>query len=837
MIDPADKGGNFCRRGISVGLALISLSTLMMELVLTRVFDVILTPNMAYMVITSALFSFGLSGIYVTLRPLTVDTNVPAFVARAAILFSISTLLILPALNLLPFDYFQIGDAPLLQLASFGGMYLALVIPFFLSGVIFASLFSTYSGQIGSLYAWDLTGAAVGCVILVPFLPLIGPGGLLFCASGLALFSSSLFIGRRPWSFLGMVLAGIIMVIPFVSDPAYFEFREHLSKRGVKEARELGKVEFTRWDPISKIDVIAQEVRLANGASFDLKHIAYDGGSQSSYFLAFDGDYDQLAHDIDNGEPEIILKRFSDERVLAAHYLKRHTSPNVLVIGSAGGREIKAALFYGAKHVDAIEMVSTVVRLATTSYAQYTGYVYTHPRVTARIGEGRSFLRGSRDRYDIIQIYSNHTSSSIAAGTGAMDTTYLQTAEAYQEYFEHLSDDGILQINHHVFPRMVTTAALAWRQMNRKDFQRHVAVFERVEGADTLPTLLFKMKPWRAAELNEIQAILPPSRYRLVENPVQPEQSFLSPSFYSGQFPPRIARTMGYRIVPSTDDRPYFNFIRREINYASPDAKRFMNSSIATMLNSQLKKHMVPMDIIHLIVTTIVSLFFMVTFVVLPLRYSIVGRSDWRGKYSVVLYFACLGAGFIIFELIFIQIFMKLIGYPLYTYSAVVFTLLLSAGVGSACSGILDVAPWRRWWLPFIGVLMTGFVLWIAYPYVFTVFLGSSVGVRIGVSVGMIFPLGFFLGMPFPLGILAIENQPKGAIGWAWGMNGIFTVIGGLASVLLSIFLGFKISLLVGLAMYALAFVSFSGLKQDGMPNLSRKPNGRTLAAEGKTAH
>ena len=55
-------------------------------------------------------------------------------------------------------------------------------------------------------------------------------------------------------------------------------------------------------------------------------------------------------------------------------------------------------------------------------------------------------------------MFSNHTSSSIAAGTGAMATTYLQTAEAYKEYFSHLKDDGILHINHHIYPKMVATA-------------------------------------------------------------------------------------------------------------------------------------------------------------------------------------------------------------------------------------------------------------------------------------------------------------------------------------------------------------------------------------------
>ena len=64
--------------------------------------------------------------------------------------------------------------------------------------------------------------------------------------------------------------------------------------------------------------------------------------------------------------------------------------------------------------------------------------------------------------------------------------------------------------------------------------------------------------------------------------------------------------------------------------------------------------------------------------------------------------------------------------------------------------------------------------------------------------------------MPFPLGILAIRQMPRGAVAWAWAMNGLFTVVGRVGSVLLSIYLGFNISLLVALTIYAAAFCSFA---------------------------
>jgi hypothetical protein len=57
-------------RRLSFGVLLIALSTLMLELMLTHVFDLVLAPNLAYFVVTSAVFAFGLAGIFATLRPI-----------------------------------------------------------------------------------------------------------------------------------------------------------------------------------------------------------------------------------------------------------------------------------------------------------------------------------------------------------------------------------------------------------------------------------------------------------------------------------------------------------------------------------------------------------------------------------------------------------------------------------------------------------------------------------------------------------------------------------------------------------------------------------------------
>ena len=809
---------------LAFAVCLTALVTLMLELALTRVFDVILTPNLAYMVITCAVFAFGLAGLYATLWPLSGRADIERVLAILAAAFAIATVALLPTLNWLPFDFDEIGAHRLRQAGAFGVMYLALVVPFFLSGLILTTVFSRYARQIQRLYFWDLVGAAIGCLSLIPLLPTIGPGGLLFLAAGLGLIASALLARGRRWSLGAAGLAVAVVAVPCVVPARRLDFRQHSSKRGVKEAQAQGIIEFSRWDPVSKIDIIPVQLEVGHlGDSVLVSnakwHIAYDGGQQSSNFFVFDGDLARLRSALDRGMAGAVAENFWQRGVLASHYLKRDRGQRVLIFGSAGGQETKAALVYGASRVDAIEMVRTVVELGTTRYAKAIGDIFHHPNVHVQVGEGRSFLRASHDRYDIIQIFSNFTTSSIANGTGAMSPAYLQTAEAYREYFEHLAPDGILHVNHLAYPRMITTAALAWRRLGRTDFRRHVVVIERTHGRDDLPTLLIKMQPWTAPEVADLRrffAIDTALEYprRVVEDPLDPSASFLSSDFYDGDFPAGLARRMSWRATPLTDDQPFFFFLRKRIGRLEPDPANFLNASVASVINRPLKAGRVPLDLLHLFVVGAVSLVFTAVAIGVPLWFAPIGRRKWPGKAASMTYFACLGAGFITLELVLIQVFMELIGYPVYTYSAVIFTLLFGAGIGSRLSAGLGVGVDRRWAWPFVGILTTGTVLLLSHQAIFAHFLAASLPVRLLVAAALISPLGLFLGMPFPLGILVMERQPRGAVAWAWGLNGIFTVVGGLTSVLLSIAFGFRITILIGLATYALGLGVFARMRR-----------------------
>jgi hypothetical protein len=151
--------------------------------------------------------------------------------------------------------------------------------------------------------------------------------------------------------------------------------------------------------------------------------------------------------------------------------------------------------------------------------------------------------------------------------------------------------------------------------------------------------------------------------------------------------------------------------VRKSITYLTPDPERFLDAGTALFLNETLHGGLVPMDLIHLIVTGIASAIFIVLFVFVPLRFSKVGREEGATAVLLLVYFSCLGAGFIILELVFIQRFMHLIGSPLYTYSTVIFTMLFSAGIGSATSARFGINATRRWAVPFVAILAIGLAL------------------------------------------------------------------------------------------------------------------------------
>jgi hypothetical protein len=96
--------------------------------------------------------------------------------------------------------------------------------------------------------------------------------------------------------------------------------------------------------------------------------------------------------------------------------------------------------------------------------------------------------------------------------------------------------------------------------------------------------------------------------------------------------------------------------------------------------------------------------------------------------------------------------------------------------------------------------------------YVFDALLEMRTLWRIMSSIAIIFPLAFFLGMPFPMGVMAVQYKPNGTIAWAWGLNGLFTVIGGVFCAIFAVYFGFLATLAVATFAYILAYLAYRNL-------------------------
>jgi hypothetical protein len=294
-------------------------------------------------------------------------------------------------------------------------------------------------------------------------------------------------------------------------------------------------------------------------------------------------------------------------------------------------------------------------------------------------------------------------------------------------------------------------------------------------------------------------------------NPHGPaNENFLSDAFFSGELPAEIEKRIPYNISATTDDRPFFNHLIKTMQQLpAVDKDAFVNMSVSGLLNSRMQNGL-PRDIIHLIVTSGAALVFAAIFTMVPLVFSRTGKEKWQGKGETLLYFSCIGMGFIIFELISIQVFMKLIGYPLYTYTVVVFTYLIGAGIGSVSSEMLQLFERRRYFVCFIGIILSALGIAFGYQASFEYLLTFGTFLRSFCAVLFLLPLTFFLGMAFPLGILATRDKPAGTVAWAWAFNGLFTVIGSITAVILSLYLGFRNMLLFAICCYIVAMVCSS---------------------------
>jgi hypothetical protein len=167
-----------------------------------------------------------------------------------------------------------------------------------------------------------------------------------------------------------------------------------------------------------------------------------------------------------------------------------------------------------------------------------------------------------------------------------------------------------------------------------------------------------------------------------------------------------------------------------------------------------------------------------------------------------IVYFACLGAGFIAVELTLLQSLTLLLGHPIFTLSLLLFTILAAGGFGSALSERLP----SHWVC--LSVATLGGIGAFVLPHLVPALLPLELNARAATAVALIVPFGLVMGMPFPQGLRRTGQGSFPAPPFYWGLNGIMSVIGSVGTVVIALVFGFRVAMLAGSACYFLAAIA-----------------------------
>jgi hypothetical protein len=728
---------------------LITLSGLVLEVALTRIYSASIWYHFAFVAISVSLLGWGLGGFTVQLlrqrKPLSVNTA-----ALVTALYAVTIPLCVWLLVLFPIE--------MNRLALY---FLAPLVPFFLAGMALSIIFDLHRAVASSLYFADLAGAAIGAVLVTLLLHWIGgEAALLTGAVAAAVAAVLLSTGTQPgeehavsWpiriaaiaavlitggSVFAAINLGSLRVVPSTAK----------AMRRQMDSAPQAHIAQTGWNAYSRIDAV-------EGVEPKILARLYIDSDAWTDIREWDGRLES-ATDLRDSYRALPFRLVPNARTL--------------IIGPGGGPDVVSALASGSRHVTAVEMNPLMLKFVR-HYGPRAANLYDRPDVETIQSEGRNFISRTDQKFDIILLGFVDSWASVASGGLSLSENYLYTVEAFRAYYDHLTDNGMLVILRwdSDVPRLVsnTVANLGPAAAS----ERIVTLIEKHSSPDQPPQMLFMLRrrPFTAAETTEIK-----EKWSQAEPLIMP----------GGPAPTLIADVLGGRstlaqyegqsprlVGPVWDDSPFYFAIERPFG---------MPSSIAGSLFKWL---------------------FLPSLGILA-AFAIFGRpkGSAMGPYAgSLVYFAALGFGFIALELALLQNLTLLVGHPIFTLSVLLFTLLGMGGIGSALSRRVPI------WRACVAVAAIGAVEALALPRLVPTLLWLPLWGRIAVALLVIAPLGLVMGMPFPSGLRQTGTGSLPAPPFYWGLNGVMSVIGSITTVFVALMAGFQAAMLMGCACYVLA--------------------------------
>lgn len=817
-----------------------------------RTFSVGSWSNFGHMVISIALLGFGFAGTLLTFIQGRVERNPERWLYVSAVLFMPMMVIAHVVAQRVQFNPALI-TSDRRQLWFVAAYYAAYGVPFVVAAIFIGVSFIALRKHIPRLYFWNMLGSGLGGLALLPAMFVLPPERLFVLACVACFVSATAFCwyeedGKTEFDALRMGVnmllgASALGVLLLYGGIRVSPFKSISYARKFPDAKHVARVH----GPMGVLDVF--------DSSF--LHFAPGLSLRASLDLEKMPDHAYMGLYIDGGGPIGIIRklapaerRYFDYLPMAAPY-RVLEGPRVLLVQLGGGIGVSVALAQGASRVTVVESNPQVIGLIRDhpTIRSFNGDLLRDPRVQVRQGEARAFAATTKDRFDLVEIsLIDSTGLSQPAGY-AVDENYVYTVEGLCDYMRCLAPEGILSFTvwnkidpPRNVPKLLATVIEAARREGQGDPSDRLYMFHRFLST---ATIMIKRSPFAPEQVTRLRDFCRQMAFDVVYYPGMPRDDsefnrVLEAHWESYRLPrrasegePELAKAtsdpaapserspldMGrfYRgcaqwlltgrgtqffdgyvfdVRPATDNRPYFT--------------AYLKPRTLPYFVSRLKDVSDEWGYVLLWGTLLQSLVFGMLIIALPmaLRWREL-FSLQRGTAGVVLYYSCLGLGYMLVEIVLIQKFVLFLAAPIYAVSIVITSMLVLSGIGSYCSGryAQDRVKGVRMAVCII-IPALAFYAFVLDPLL-RVLLPSALPVKFLAAVLIMAPAAFFMGFPFPSGLSALSESRPRLLPWAWGMNGALSVTGAVLAKLLSISFGFPTVLLIAAGIYGVAGAVF----------------------------
>lgn len=797
---------------------LVSFHCILLELFLTRILNLKAWNHVVYVVIPFAMLGYGIgANIQLILAKKISSWSERNVLSQLLAYLGFSTLLTTGVIIAMPLkvnyllNVFRDAQSVFRLLLA----YTFVMIPFVLIGFLVVYLFSQHKKESHRLYFFDLLGAGLGAMCFYPLINNFAVFHSILLVSLLSVLVALILIfPKRKLLMTAFFVVLAIWGVAGIPEPREYNVDERKGWEWVPGYFPAGTYDYVswRWHPLGRTDifrikdpVVGEQIRLAAPGTFEINvdpppEFAYF----STNFLAGTPVYKLSPAGL--AEKGSSVKLFT--QAMEAPYVVTQKDPRVLVIGAGGGRDIFMAKTHGATEVLGAEINPAIFRAMAPGgkMYDYSGRVYTLAGTKVLNVDGRYLVkRIAPDSLDLIILNGVDTFSGLSSGAYAYAESYLYTKNAMMDYLRTLKPSGVVNFNRWLFYdmpretlRLEAIAFDALKDLGVPEPWNHVLIGAHYGWSITL----VKKAPFTEEEIKRVvdyfnahdaRLIYPSGKDRkITDNPLM----FFD--LYADAFQEGVQRAFEqlypFDISVVTDDRPFFY--------------KYYKFSSFNPFRAWMSHHTGTIIFLTQFLVLSQAFLFILIFIFLPLW--LLRRRELklfpRGAIApFVVFFSCLGMGFMFVEIPLMQRFVLLLASPIYSITIVLAALLIATGVGSL------FAPTLQKKMGSATNFLTAVTFAFAFYMLALVGLGTGIGdglmgfpffIRAAFVAGILFPLGFLLGVYFPTGLELVSRNYQGTIPWAWGVNCGFSVLGAILAIIIGQFWGFNAILLLAVVLY-----------------------------------